>query len=88
LNTAAAASVAIATASGERSGTTAWAIATSAQQAPASSPVTIAYASVLEISRSISYSRYFRMPTPMLAGSATKPMLSTPFSHPQTPPCV
>jgi hypothetical protein len=40
---------------------------------PISNPVTIAWASVREMIRSMSYSRYFRIATAMQAGSATDP---------------
>src|SRR5260370_3723646 len=45
---------------------------TTAMYTPTSSPVTSAYDSVQLISRSMSYRWYFRIPTPMLTGSAAR----------------
>ena len=69
LNSAAAASVAAATSTGEENDA-APASATTPAYTPMSSPVTMAYARVREISRSMSYSRYLKIATPMLTGSA------------------
>jgi hypothetical protein len=61
---AAAASVAAATATGVWT-RNAWVVSsTSPAYTPTSSPVTIAYARVWEMIRSMSYSRYFRIATP------------------------
>jgi hypothetical protein len=50
---------------------------TSPAYTPTSSPVMIAYASVREMSRSMSYSRYFKIATPMAAGRAASPTRGT-----------
>jgi hypothetical protein len=78
LNSAAATRVEPATATGVDSETgSAWvASSTSPAYTPTSSPVTIAYASVREMIRSMSYSRYLKMATPMLSGSARSPAVT------------
>ena len=88
LNRAATASVDAATATGEFAEKTCLARSTSPAYTPTSSPVTIAYASVRLMIRSISYSRYFKMATPMPAGSAAIPMRTTPPTTCQAPPAA
>jgi len=73
-----------ATATGEVAENTCLASSTSPAYTPTSSPVAIAYASVRLMIRSISYSLYFRMATPMPAGSAAIPARATPDHLPDT----
>jgi hypothetical protein len=76
LNNAAAASVEAATATGVWTRNT-WVVSrTSPAYTPTSSPVTIAYARVREMSRSMSYRRYFRIATPTDTGSAAMPIVA------------
>ena len=78
-NNAAAASVDAATAHVEENRSTCVASSTSPAYTPTSSPVTSAYPSVREISRSMSYNRYRRIAIPMDSGMAAK--ASAPSSH-------
>ena len=73
MTSAAAASVATATATSVWNPSTCVASSTSPAYTPTSSPVTIVYASVLETILSISYSRYRSTATPIETGTATMP---------------
>src|ERR1700730_1006722 len=83
--TAAAASVEAATATCECTDSTRVASSTSPAYSPTSNPVMTAYASVRLIIRSMSNRRYFRIPTPMLTGSAAIPAKASPLSTCKNP---
>jgi hypothetical protein len=69
--------VAAATATGDLTVITCVASSTRPVYSPTSSPVTIAYDTARLIIRSMSYRRYFKMPTPMPTGSAASPIPRT-----------
>jgi hypothetical protein len=73
LNSAAAASVAAATATGVRTGSTSVASRTSPANRPPSTAVTTAYAMTRLMIRSIAYSRYFSTATPTHTGRMAIP---------------
>ena len=73
VNNAAAASVEAATPTGEENGSTRSSARPEPRNSATSDPVTIAYDSVRLISRSMSYSRYLRIPTPIEIGNAATP---------------
>ena len=69
--------MAAATATGDLTVITCVASSTRPVYSPTSSPVTIAYDTARLMIRSMSYRRYFKMPTPMPTGSAASPIPRT-----------